>query len=157
MTARIGFYHLQRSPLDQVLPRLLLKVLESGHRVLVMSDSPERVAYLDALLWTWDPDSWLPHGTKRDGDADLQPVYLTDHDENPNGADVLLLTDGAVSDHVEEFARCLTLFDGNDPEAVGRARGLWRNWKERGWDLTYYQQTDHGGWEEKRRVGEERC
>ncbi len=152
MSTRIGFYHLQRSSLEQALPKLLEKVLEAGHRAVVMSGSAERVAFLDAHLWTWDPASWLPHGTPRDGDAELQPIYLTEHDENPNGADVLLLTDGVVSAHVTAFARCLLLFDGNDEAALQAARALWKDWKDRGYDLTYYQQTDRGGWEEKARA-----
>ena len=149
MTIRIGFYHLQSSTLDQALPRLVQKAVDGGHRVLVMAGSAERIAHLDALLWTWQPDSWLPHGNAKDGDAALQPVLLTDRDENLNGADILMLTDGAVSRQLERFDRCLTLFDGNDAEAVQKARDLWREWKDLGCSLTYYQQTERGGWEEK--------
>lgn len=152
MTVRIGFYHLQSSPLDLALPRLVQKAVDGGHRVLVMAGSAERVAHLDALLWTWQPDSWLPHGRAEDGDAALQPVLLTDRDENLNGADILMLTDGVVSGQVERFDRCLTLFDGNDAQAVQKARDLWREWKQRGWSLTYYQQTERGGWEDKARA-----
>jgi DNA polymerase III subunit chi len=151
MSPRIGFYHLQRSSLEEALPRLLAKVLEGGHRAVVMAGSAERVAYLDSLLWTWDPDSWLPHGTARGGDAELQPIFLTDRDENPNDADVLVLTDGVVSDQLAGFARCLTVFDGKDEAVVQAARVLWKEWKDRGYDLTYYQQTERGGWEEKAR------
>lgn len=152
MTTRIGFYHLQQTSLDQALPRLIDKAVQAGHRVVVMAGSAERVAFLDSLLWTWEADSWLPHGTAKDGDAQLQPVFLTDQDENPNGADVLLLTDGVLSDHLDSFARCLTLFDGNDQTAVEQARALWKEWKDGGYDLTYYQQTERGGWQEKARA-----
>ena len=151
MSTSIGFYHLQRSTLDQALPRLVQKALDAGHRLLVMAGSAERVAYLDALLWTWQPESWLPHGNARDADAALQPVLLTDQAEHVNGANILILTDGVVSRQMDRFDRCLSLFDGNDGEAVQKARDLWREWKERGWSLTYYQQTERGGWEEKAR------
>jgi DNA polymerase-3 subunit chi len=151
--SRIGFYHLQRSSLDQALPKLLEKALAAGHRVVVMAGSAERVAHLDALLWTWDPDSWLPHGTARDGDADRQPVYLTEADDNPNGADLLVLTDGVTTRHIDQFARCLTVFDGSDEAAVGAARSRWKEWAAAGHELTYYQQTERGGWEEKARAG----
>jgi DNA polymerase-3 subunit chi len=153
MTTRVGFYHLQRSSLDEALPKLLEKVLRAGHRAVVMAGSVERVASLDALLWTYEADSWLPHGTARDGNAEGQPVFLTCLDENPNEADVLVLTDGVVSDRIEDFARCLTMFDGNDAAAVDSARALWRDWRAKGWHLTYYQQTDRGGWQEKVQAG----
>lgn len=152
MTPRVGFYHLQKTTLEEALPKLLEKVLGSGQRAVVMAGSTERVAHLDQLLWTAEPDSWLPHGTARDGDAGLQPIYLTAADENPNAAKILLLTDGVVSAHMGDFERCLTLFDGKDEMALQASRALWKEWKNLGFDLTYYQQTDRGGWQEKARA-----
>ena len=155
MTTRIGFYHLIRSPLEKALPEILDKALKAGLRVVVMAGSPERVAYLDSLLWTWQADSWLPHGTARDGDADLQPVFITDQDDNPNSATMLVMTDGVIPDDVSRFERALTLFDGKDDDAVQQARGLWKTWKDQGFELVYYQQTEQGGWQEKARAGGE--
>lgn len=148
---QIGFYHLMRLPLEQALPRLLDKALSAGFRAVVLAGSSERVEYLNDRLWTYEPDSWLPHGSARDGEAALQPIWLTDVDENPNGATILVMCDGAASDRVGDFQRCLDLFDGNDPEAVEKARARWKRWKAEGHELVYYQQTERGGWEEKAR------
>lgn len=147
--SRIGFYHLTRWPLDQALPRLLEKATGSGHRVVVLTGSEERVAALSDRLWTYASDSWLPHGSARDGDAALQPVWLTATEENPNGATVLVMCDGIEAQGLEGFERCLDLFDGGDPQAVAAARDRWRRWKALGHQLTYFQQTERGGWEEK--------
>jgi DNA polymerase-3 subunit chi len=147
--SEIGFYHLVRSPLEKALPKLLEKVLESGARAVVMAGSEERVESLAALLWTYHPNGFLPHGTARDGKPDRQPIWLTERDENPNGATILVLTDGASSEQVDRFARCLEVFDGGDPEAVNRARERWRVYKDAGHNLTYWQQTESGGWEKK--------
>lgn len=70
---RVDFYHLQRWPLEQALPPLLSKVLESGQRAVVLTASRERAEALSAVLWTWKPDSWLPHGTPSDGFDAEQP------------------------------------------------------------------------------------
>jgi DNA polymerase-3 subunit chi len=148
---QIGFYHLVRLPLEQALPRLLDKALAAGHRVVVTAGSAARVEHLNSVLWTWDPASWLPHGSKADGDAPLQPIWLTEADENPNDATILVLCDGASSDKVGSYARCLDLFDGNDEEAVEAARERWKTWKAEGHALVYYQQTEGGGWVEKAR------
>lgn len=148
---QIGFYHLMRLPLEQALPRLLDKALSAGFRAVVLAGSSERVEYLNDRLWTYEPDSWLPHGSARDGEAALQPIWLTDLDENPNGATILVMCDGAASEKVGDFQRCLDLFDGNDPEAVEKARARWKRWKAEGHELVYYQQTERGGWEEKAR------
>ena len=148
---QIGFYHLTLSPLEQALPRLLDKALAAGYRAVVLAGSAERVEALNDRLWTYEPDSWLPHGSSKDGDAALQPIWLTATDENPNGATILVMCDGARSDSVAGFSRCLDLFDGNDDEAVQAARERWKLRKAEGHDLVYYQQTERGGWEEKAR------
>jgi len=154
VTTRIDFYHLLHLPLDKALPKLLEKALSAGLRAVVMAGSRERVAHLDDLLWTYDPASFLPHGTRRLGSAERQPVWLTEEDENPNGATVLIMIDNAVSARMDQFDRCLLLFDGRDPEALQAARQRWSEWKAAGYLLVYNQQTESGGWTEKARTGE---
>jgi len=146
---QIGFYHLLNTPLEAALPRLLSKAVDRGMRVLVMAGSAERVKALDGALWVFDQGSFLAHGTAREGRAEAQPIYLTSEAENPNGASLLVLTDGVAPAFIDAFERCLDLFDGNDGQAVEAARGRWTRLKEAGHDLTYWQQTENGGWEKK--------
>ncbi|MGE0725627.1 MAG: DNA polymerase III subunit chi [Alphaproteobacteria bacterium] len=131
------------------MPRLLEKVVASGKRAVVLAGSVERAAALSSLLWTYDPGSFLPHGTARDGSAAAQPIWLSDQDENPNAATMLVLVDGATSAQLAQFERCLDLFDGNDPDAVAAARRRWVEAKAAGHGLTYWQQTESGGWQAK--------
>jgi DNA polymerase-3 subunit chi len=146
----IRFYQLQRSSLEEVLPQLLEKTFERGQRAVVMTGSDERAEALTAHLWTYKDRRFLPHGNARDGQAERQPIWLTPEDENPNGAQVLFLTDGATSKHVGAFELCIELFDGNDSDAVAAARKRWTAYKQAGYGLTYYQQTEGGRWEEKK-------
>ncbi len=145
----IGFYHLTRSRLEQALPKLLEKVLASGARAVVRAGSEERVGFLNNLLWTYDAASFLPHGSARDGAASDQPVWLASDAGNPNGAGVLVLTDGVAAADIDGFERCLEMFDGNDPAAVDAARAHWRSYREAGHALTYWQQAEEGGWVKK--------
>jgi DNA polymerase-3 subunit chi len=145
----VAFYNLQRSPLEAVLARLLERTLAERKRAVVIAGSEERVEALAGALWTYRPDSWLPHGTAQDGHPEDQPVWLTARDENPNGASYLILTDGADSQHLDTFERCLDLFDGNDRAAVEAARARWAERKSAGHSLTYWQQTDRGSWQRK--------
>lgn len=145
MTA-IAFYHLEKWPLERALPKLLEKTLAADRRAVVMASSEQRVGALDSLLWTFDREGWLPHGSGGDAPED-QPVWLTTRDENPNGAHFLFLTDGAVSENVGKFERCFEVFDGNQEAAVEAARARWRAYEEAGHDLTYWRQSERGGWE----------
>jgi len=144
--AEIGFYHLLSIPLERALPRLLGRAWSQGHRIVVRAASVERVEYLSAALWTYEEAAFLPHGSVRDGNPALQPIWLTDRDENPNGASMLVLVDGLEAADLDAFARCADFFDGNDDGAVEAARRRWRCARDAGHTLTYWQQTT-SGWE----------
>lgn len=144
----ILFYHLQRHPLERVLPALVEKSLERGWRVVVQAASEERVEALDAHLWIFRDDSFLPHGTWREAEAAEQPVLLTVHDSNPNGAAVRFLVDGApVPVDAAGYERIVLLVDGNDPDAVAAARERWSDGKAKGFEVTYWQADENGRWQ----------
>lgn len=143
------FYHLDRHPLERVLPELLEKCLERGWRATVQVGSDERRDALDAHLWTYRDEAFLPHGTAHDGSAEAQPVWLTTGDENPNRATVRFVADGAELADPSAYERVVMLFDGNDPDAVARARAAWRTVKAGGHDATYWQQSERGRWEKR--------
>ena len=149
MATEVNFYHLTKSSLEDALPRLLAKTLQAGERAVVMLGSPERVDALNMHLWTYSEDSFLPHGSARDGEADRQPVWLTHLDENPNNAAFLFVADRARSDRLADYKRCFELFDGRDDTAVVDSRERWRAYKTAGHTLAYWQQTATGGWEKK--------
>jgi DNA polymerase III subunit chi len=146
--SEIGFYHLLATPLERALPRLLERARGQGYRIVVRAASAERVEHLNALLWTYDDASFLAHGAAKDGNAAQQPIWLTDRDDNPNDATMLVLVDGVEAADLAAFARCADLFDGNDESAVEAARGRWRRAVAAGHQLTYWQQTEKG-WEKK--------
>jgi DNA polymerase-3 subunit chi len=142
------FYHLTRSPLDKALPDLLAKCVERGWRVVVEAGSVERVEALDAVLWTFSDESFLPHGTVASGHAAAQPIFLTAGPDNPNGASVRFFVDGARIANVEALDRAILMFDGNDEDAVQDARTQWKEQKAAGHTLAYWQQGERG-WEKK--------
>jgi DNA polymerase III subunit chi len=141
------FYHLIGQTPEQVLPTLLQKSLDRGWRVVVQASSEERVEALDAHLWTWRDDSFLPHGTWREAEAAQQPILLTAADHNPNGATVRFLVDGAVMpENVADYERVVLLFNGEDPDALDAARARWTAAKSAGFEVTYWQADEKGGW-----------
>jgi DNA polymerase III subunit chi len=145
----ILFYHLQRQPIERVLPSLIEKSIERGWRVVVQA-SEERVEALDAHLWTYREDSFLPHGTWREAEAAAQPILLTVNGDNPNGAAVRFLVDGAaLPSDAAAYQRIVLLFDGDDPDAVETARARWSDAKKNGFDVTYWQPDEQGRWQRK--------
>lgn len=146
----VRFYHHSTSPLERNLPEMLEKSLERGWRVILRCGSEPGLAQLDAVLWTYRDDAFLPHGTAAAGHADRQPVYLTLGDENPNGANVLMLVDGARAAPAEMagFERTCLIFDGGDPRALDAARDDWRAVRAAGLSAVYWSQ-EGGRWVNK--------
>jgi DNA polymerase-3 subunit chi len=143
----ILFYHLQGQKLETVLTPLLEKSLERGWKVAVQGGSPERIEALDAHLWTYRDDGFLPHGTWREAEAASQPVLLTVDDGNPNGSNVRFLIDGAaVPADAEGYERIVLVFDGTDDAAVAAARSAWSEAKAKGFAATYWQPDEQGRW-----------
>jgi len=145
----VAFYHLTRSSPGAALPKLLEKTLQAGKRAVVMAASQQHLDQLSEALWTADPSSWLPHGSVKDGQPQDQPIWLTAEDENPNGAQFVFLTDDATCADLNAYERCFTVFDGANASSVEHARQQWKVYKGEGFALTYWQQTEQGGWSKK--------
>ena len=147
--AEVLFYHLTESRLEDALPPLLEKSLERGWRVSVHLGSEERRAALDAHLWTFREDSFLPHGGDQAPHAERQPVLLTLGAEAANAATVRFVVDGAEIPTLDDVERLVMMFDGHDQSQLEAARGQWRSLKTAGHTLTYWQQTEDRRWEKK--------
>jgi DNA polymerase-3 subunit chi len=142
--AEVWFYHLQGRSLEAVLPNLIERSLERGWRVVIQAASEERVEALDAHLWTYRDDGFLPHGTWREAEAAAQPVLLTIHDHNPNGANVRFLIEGTeLPADAAGYQRLVLIFDGDDEDAVATARQRWTAARMAG---TYWQPDERGRW-----------
>ncbi len=143
----IQFYHLTSTPLERALPKLLEKAIQGGFKAVVQVESDEKAEWMNGQLWSYDPASFLPHGTDKDGHSALQPIYITAAEANPNQADLLVITDGSEKIWDEKFRRVLDIFDGNDETMIAKARARWKKYQEDGHNVSYIKQNAAGGWE----------
>jgi DNA polymerase III subunit chi len=150
----ILFYHLERSPLEAVLPGLLERTLQRGERAMVKAGGEERLKALDDLLWTFRDDSFLPHGRADEPHAADQPILLTLEDARINGAGFIFAVGGAALPLPDQAGepppqRLILIFDGNDNNDLDAARSQWKALRGSGHALTYWQQGESGRWEKK--------
>jgi len=147
--ADVYFYQLRHQPLEAILPPLLERSLERGWRVIVQTGSNERAEALDAHLWTYREESFLPHGLDTGDSAAVQPILLTATEDNPNGADVRFLVDGAAPGAVEPYRRVVIVFDGGDSDRLADARKWWQEAKSAGHDVSFWEQDQNGRWSKR--------
>jgi DNA polymerase-3 subunit chi len=148
------FYHLTRSPMEATLPMLLTRSLEAGWHVVVRGVDKGRMDWLDQKLWTGPEDAFLPHGLAGGKHDAVQPVLLTTGPDVPNGAQCLMIIDGAEVDAgaCEGLERLCVIFDGNDPSAVEAARGQWKALTGAGLAAQYWSE-ESGRWQKKAESG----
>jgi len=152
--SEIWFYQLERTSLEETLPGLLERVRDRGWRAVVRASSGARLDALDSRLWTYKDDSFLAHGREGHSHAEDQPIYLTTGTDNPAGAEALVLVDNAEFTELKDgstdkFERTMVLFVGKDTEALTSAREMWKQAKDKGLDIAYWEQTRSGGWEKR--------
>ena len=143
---QVDFYHLTVTPLDRALPQIAEKVLAGGGRLLLVAESEAQRTALDKLLWSYSPESFLPHACAGgEGDAD-QPILLAETAEPTNGARNIALADGVWRDEALGFDRVFHFFDG---ERIAEARIAWKALADRdGVERRYWKQNDAGRWEQ---------
>ncbi len=143
------FYHLSRTSLERAAGPLLEKCLERGWRVLAVSKDVARRAALDEALWTYDDQSFLPHGQAEAAglDPEAQPVLIAEKADNLNAASVALLMDGAELTVEAPFERCMVLFDDGDGPTRQKAREQFKAAKDADLTARYFQQSGRG-WKE---------
>lgn len=143
---QVDFYHLTAQPLDRVLPMLAEKVLASGARLLVVAGEEAQRAYLDKLLWTYAPDSFLPHAQIGGEDDAGQPILIAPEVDAANGARNILIADAVWRDEALDFDRAFHFFD---EDARPAARAAWKALADRqGIERRYWKQNDAGRWEQ---------
>lgn len=144
----ILFYHLTRSRAEQTLPVLVQKAYEKEWKIVIQTVNEEKCENIDALLWNWREDSFLPHGCQtKDKEPEQHPIWITTNNENDNNAEVRFLINGAQCEKYEEHKRIVRLFDGLNEEELKEARECWKKEKDMGHELTYWQQNNKGQFE----------
>ena len=149
--AQVDFYHLQKQSLENVLPKLLEKAYATGKPIKVKVGNEDRVEFINSALWSYDEQSFLPHGSKKDGFGEDQPIWISSGDDAPNQAVFLFLVDGATvtPDVLSQYERVFNIFDGNSEAALNQARAFWKELKTSGNTINYWQQDDAGKWNKK--------
>lgn len=142
---QVDFYHLTKLPLERALPQIAAKVIAAGGRLIIVAGEEGQRVRLDQLLWSYAPESFLPHGQAGGEDDARQPVLIVASPEAANGARNIALVDGVWCEEALAFDRAFHFFD---EERIADARAAWRGLADRdGIDRNYWKQNEAGRWE----------
>jgi len=143
---QVDFYHLTATPLERALPSIAQRVVAGGGRLLIVSGDEAQRGAIDRLLWSYSPESFLPHGQAGGGDDATQPVLIAAEVAPANAAANVALIDGEWRDEALGFDRTFHFFDA---DRIADARIAWKSLADRaGVERRYWKQDGAGKWEQ---------
>ncbi|HLF23457.1 MAG TPA: DNA polymerase III subunit chi [Burkholderiales bacterium] len=114
--------------------RLAQKAYRLKHRVYILTDGPDASANLDRLLWTFHPNSFVPHQVQSDP-ADVNLPVMIGHDVPPDTfGDVLISLTAEAPEFFDRFERVAEIVGADETERAG-ARERFRRYRDRGVDV----------------------
>lgn len=137
---RVDFYILQKSESEEqrfdFSCRLLEKIVRQGNTVLVCTDSAQDSLLLDDLLWSFKPESYLPHAITGTEEAEQQglPIVITHEKSAQLGRDVLLNLSTTIPEQFAQFARFAQVVN-QAPEKLEASRRHFAFFKEKGYPI----------------------
>lgn len=121
----------------RVACRLAEKVYESGQTAFIRVPDQQGAEQLDALLWSFREDSFIPHRRADQGNEQGKhnlPIIIGEGEATP-ARDVLINISAHSEPAPERFERIAEVFSESDENARTQARERWRHYQERGFTL----------------------
>lgn len=130
---RIEFIKLDRPERARVLCKLSEEFYLAGRRVLVKVQDDNQGVTLDRFMWTWKKGSFIPH-VYQNGSLECheEPVVIVANEENPNGAEVLLMGVPCSLEFIRHFKNVIDFAETFDEERLEVSRQRFKEYRENG-------------------------
>lgn len=126
----IRFFHNASDKLSAAC-RLTVAAHRHGRKVTVYAPEAGQAARLDALLWTFQPLSFVPHVLSTSPLAAETPVVIDPRLDTPEHLDVVINLGNDVPPAFERFAEVIEIVTA-DPADRSPARARWARYREHG-------------------------
>lgn len=145
----IWFYHLERQPLEAVLPRILAGMFARGDRISVHAADRKILDEVSKRLWAIEETSFVVHGFSGEASADKSQILLCTDEISANAATFRFYASSIEPQDVADATRISLFFDGHDEASVAQARERWKKYRGEGCNVKYWKQTEGGRWEDQ--------
>ena len=109
-----------------------------GDKLQIIAGDQQQATRLDDLLWTFRPDSFVPHRFSRgEKDEVTSPVVITIDEEKIPGFEFLLMLNYCPVEIVEQFSQVTHLVVVDNQERLEASRHYWAQLKEAGFVLRH--------------------
>lgn len=141
---KVDFYIVAGDGADEPLRiacRLADKAWRQGHRVRVQVTGRDALQRLDALMWTFKQDSFLPHEIdgENSGGVEMEPTpVVLGKDSGGCAPDVLINLAETIPENADQIPRIAEIVSA-DEESKRAGRDRFRLYRERGFELDTHE------------------
>ena len=132
------FVEVTASRMEMQACEIAERIYAEGDRLLIVAIDEEQAARLDDLLWTYKPDTFVPHGLWKSMDNEpAQPVIITTQKERVPGIASLLTMDYCPVEMVQQFSQVIHVVVVDNQERLEASRRYWTLLKDAGFSLSH--------------------
>ena len=139
--AKVNFYLLKQTS-DQACKLLACRLAEQQSRqnqhVYIRLANAAQAEEMDRLLWSFSPESFVPHALTSATDA-RGVTLLLGWDAKPPEVSTCLLNLSGEAASIQGNISSVAEFVPNDQEAKAHSRVLWNTYKSQGHELNHHQ------------------
>ncbi len=108
---------------------LIEKLFKEKNRILVCCKDQETVEVIDAFLWTYKEDEFIPHSIATKEKNSIYPILITTDIHEDYDHNVLLASSGVLIKETDwrKFAKAYYFFDDQENIEKENAREMWKN------------------------------
>ena len=112
---------------------LIEKLFKEKNRILVCCKDQETVEVIDAFLWTYKEDEFIPHSIATKEKNSIYPILITTDIHEDYDHNVLLASSGVLIKETDwrKFAKAYYFFDDQENKEKENAREMWKSFSAR--------------------------
>lgn len=144
----INFYCIEED-INTFLYIFLSKLIEKDKKVIVYSESSEKIEKLDSILWTMKKTGFLPHLLYDEKGAENTPVLISNKKENKFNSNFLLIST-FVDDinFLNSFEKTFYIFSPMNQNLMNETEKKWNEYRENGFNTKMFRKNSLGKWTE---------
>jgi DNA polymerase-3 subunit chi len=135
---KVIFIEVTTSRMEMSACQIAERTYLEGGKLQIIAPNQQQAVRLDDFLWTFRPDSFVPHSFFGGEKDELLPaVVITTEPEKIPGFESLLMLDFCPVETVAQFSQAIHLVIVDNRERLAASRDYWIQLKEAGLKLIH--------------------
>ena len=126
---KVYFYNSSQRDIITDISWLTEKLYKERNRIVVYCKDQETVELLNAFLWGYKEDVFIPHSVEKNEHSTIDPILITTEVDQKHKHNILLVINGVLIKEKEwrNFATVYYFFDNKENKEKENARLMWKS------------------------------